>query len=180
MAANWMQAKIMFEMGKSLNQISNELGIDKGNISKKAKKDNWQKGKLQPIIQDAVRVQEAFTILSQPELEAVVNERDDILRFRNKRDKIVDLAFDRIASELPTCEVQHIKPLIEAADKTCIMAEIAPRFNPNSGAKINNTVAQQNHVADGEAIEQHFNWTILPVESHHIDTHARDYKQDDD
>jgi hypothetical protein len=154
-----VQAKIMFEMGKSLNQISNELGIDKGNISKKAKKDNWQKGKLQPIIQDAVRVQEAFTILSQPELEAVVNERDDILRFRNKRDKIVDLAFDRIASELPTCEVQHIKPLIEAAD---------------------NTVAQQNHVADGEAIEQHFNWTILPVESHHIDTHARDYKQDDD
>lgn len=56
MAANWVQAKTMFEMGKSLNQISNELGIDKGNISKKAKKDNWQKGKLQPIIQDAARV----------------------------------------------------------------------------------------------------------------------------
>jgi hypothetical protein len=36
------------------------------------------------------------------------------------------------------------------------MAEIAPRFNPNSGTKINNAVAQQNHVADGEAIEQHF------------------------
>jgi hypothetical protein len=36
MAADWAQAKIMFEMGKSLNQISNELGIDKGNISKKS------------------------------------------------------------------------------------------------------------------------------------------------
>jgi hypothetical protein len=179
MAANWGQAKIMFETGKSLNQISNELGIDKGNISKKAKKDNWQKGKLQPLIQDAVRVEEAFTTLSQLELAAVINERDDILRFRNKRDKIVDLAFERIASELPTCEVQHIKPLIEAADKTCIMAEIAPRFNPNLGTKINNTVAQQNHVADGEVIEQHFNWEIVPVESHHIDSHARDSDSDD-
>jgi hypothetical protein len=109
----------------------------------------------------------------------VISERDDILRFKNKRDKIIDLAFDRIASELPSCEVQHIKPLIEAADKTCIMAEIAPRFNPNSGTKINNTVAQQNHV-DGEAIEQNFSWEILPVVSHHVDTHARDYQQDDD
>ncbi len=179
MVANWTQAKIMFELGKSLNQISNELGIDKGNISKKAKKDNWQKEKLQQLIQNAVRVEEAFTTLSQLELAAVINERDDILRFKNKRDKIIDLAFDRIANELETCEVQHIKPLIDTADKTCIMAEIAPRFNPNSGAKINNTVAQQNHVADGEAIEQHFNWTILPVESHHIDTHARDSDSDD-
>jgi hypothetical protein len=147
--------------------------------AKKAKKDNWQKGRLQPLIQDAVRIQEAFTTLSQPELAAVISERDDILRFKNKRDKIIDLAFDRIASELPSCEVQHIKPLIEAADKTCIMAEIAPRFNPNSGTKINNTVAQQNHV-DGEAIEQNFSWEILPVVSHHVDTHARDYQQDDD
>jgi hypothetical protein len=163
MAANWTQAKIMFEMGKSLNQISNELGIDKGNISKKSKKDNWQKGKLQPLIQYAVRVEEAFTTLSQLELAAVISERDDILRLKNKRDKIVELAFDRIANELSTCEVQHIKPLIEAADKACVMAEIAPRFNPNSGAKINNTIAQQNHVADSEAIEQHFNWEILPV-----------------
>ena len=179
MAADWAKAKVMFEMGKSLNQISNELGIDKGNISKKAKKDNWQKGKLQPLIQDAVRVQEAFTTLSRPELEAVVNERDNIIRFKNKRDKIVDLAFDRIASELPTCEVQHIKPLVEAADKTCVMADIAPRFNPNSGAKINNTIAQQT-VIDGDVIEDRFNWTILPVESHHIDSHARDYQPDDD
>ena len=177
MAADWAKAKIMFEMGKSLNQISNELGIDKGNISKKAKKDNWQKGKLQPIIQDAVRVQEAFTTLSQPELEAVVNERDNIIRFKNKRDKIIDLAFDRIASELPTCEVQHIKPLIEAADKTCVMADIAPRFNPNS-MKINNTVAQQT-VVDGEVIEDRFNWTILSVESHHVDNHARGFDSED-
>ena len=94
MAADWAKAKIMFEMGKSLNQISNELGIDKGNISKKAKKDNWHKAKLQPLIQDAVRVQEAFTTLSQPELAAVINERDNIIRFKNKRDKIIDLAFD--------------------------------------------------------------------------------------
>lgn len=177
MAADWEKAKIMFEMGKSLNQISNELGIDKGNISKKAKKDNWQKGKLQPLIQDAVRVQEAFTTLSQPELAAVINERDDILRFKNKRDSIIDLAFDRIANELPTCEVQHIKPLIEAADKTCVMADIAPRFNPSS-TTINNTVAQQT-VVDGEVTEARFNWEILPIESHHVDNHARDFDSED-
>ena len=68
---------------------------------------------------------------------------------------------------------------VEAADKTCIMAEIAPRFNPNSGTKINKTIAQQNHVADGEAIEQHFNWEIVPVVSHHVDADTRDFQQDD-
>jgi hypothetical protein len=58
------------------------------------------------------------------------------------------------------------------------MADIAPRFNPNS-MKINNTVAQQT-VIEGEVTEDRFNWEILPVESQHVDTHARDFDSNDD
>lgn len=42
------------------------------------------------------------------------------------------------------------------------MAEIAPRFNPHSGAKINNTIPDQNHVGV-DAIGQNVSWEILPV-----------------
>jgi predicted DNA-binding protein YlxM (UPF0122 family) len=75
--------------------------------------------------------------------EVVTNESERIFKFKTMRDKITEKAFNRIDRELTDCEVQHIKPLIEAADKTCVMAEIAPRFNPTA-TTINNLNAQQN------------------------------------
>lgn len=76
--------------------------------------------------------------------EAVTNESERQIRFKSMRDKIAEESFKRIEKELPKCEIQHIKSLMDAADKTCVMAEIAPRFNPNS-TTINNVNAQQNN-----------------------------------
>lgn len=137
----WEQVKLLFEAGKSLNEIESETGFNKGSISRQAKKEGWQKGKLQPFILDAVRAKEE---LATPELQLVASESDRLLGLKKKRDSIADKAFERIEKELAHCEVQHIKSLIEAADKTCVMAEIAPRFNPNS-TTINNVNAQQNN-----------------------------------
>lgn len=144
----WEQVKLLFEAGKSLNEIELETGFNKGSISRQAKKDGWKKGKLQPFILDAVRAKEE---LATPELHLVAVESDRILGLKKKRDSIADKAFERIEKELKDCEVQHIKSLIEAADKTCVMAEIAPRFNPNS-TTINNVNAQQNNGGEKPSI----------------------------
>lgn len=50
----WDKAKVLFELGKSLNDIELETNIPKGTISKKSKKDNWEKSKIQPLKNDIV------------------------------------------------------------------------------------------------------------------------------
>lgn len=40
----WEKAKALFELGKSLTYISDETGINKSSISKKAKAESWEKG----------------------------------------------------------------------------------------------------------------------------------------
>lgn len=40
----WNKAKFLFETGMSITYISDELNISRGQISKKSKSDNWQKG----------------------------------------------------------------------------------------------------------------------------------------
>ena len=70
----WNEARIMFEGGKSLNEISATTGIHKGNISKKSNSEGWIKGKLQPLINDSVRVATEKATLSNPEVAFVNNE----------------------------------------------------------------------------------------------------------
>jgi len=63
MAINWEQVRILFEYGKSLNEISKETGVNKGSISKKAKKEGWEKSGKATLVK-----QEVDTILMQKEI----------------------------------------------------------------------------------------------------------------
>lgn len=45
----WEGVRVLFESGKSLKDIELDTGINKGTISRKAKKCNWVKMKLQPL-----------------------------------------------------------------------------------------------------------------------------------
>lgn len=45
----WNKAKALFELGYTLNEIELETEINKSSISKKAKKEGWQKAKNQPL-----------------------------------------------------------------------------------------------------------------------------------
>lgn len=54
----WDKAKVLFELGKSLQEISLETGIkDRTSISKKAKKESWVKSKIQQIKSDIVELE---------------------------------------------------------------------------------------------------------------------------
>jgi hypothetical protein len=82
----WEKARLYFEAGQSLSKISNELGIDKGAISKKAKSEGWVKNnrEKQQLILDDVRVRVAKSSLSKQEVavhESIVDERTRALVF---------------------------------------------------------------------------------------------------
>jgi len=147
----WALAKLMFEQGKSLGEISLETGINKGSISRMAKAEGWIKGGLQPLIQDAARVQREFATLTQPQQHLVAAEVKRINKYKDLRDTAADILFNRIITSLPSCEVNEIKPLGDALDKVCITAEIAPRFNP--ATVINNTNAQQNVMDNNQLLK---------------------------
>jgi len=52
----WDKARSLFELGKSLREISDETGIDHSSIGKRAKRDSWEHGILPQIIDDKARI----------------------------------------------------------------------------------------------------------------------------
>ena len=61
---SWLTAKSMFEAGKSLTDIEKTTGISKGQISKKSKKEEWQKETLKDLAK-----REVHTTIVQKEIE---------------------------------------------------------------------------------------------------------------
>jgi hypothetical protein len=145
----WEEAKALYKAGKSLRDIEKETGIPRPTIDRKAKKEGWTKDELRQLVVDMTRDKVTFETLNETEQKVVskivTEDASREIKFKSMRDKIAEKAFMRIDNELDFCEVQHIKPLIEAADKTCVMAEIAPRFNPTA-TTFNNLNAQQTNV----------------------------------
>lgn len=50
----WDKAKALFELGYTLQEIELETEINKSSISKKAKKEGWEKSKNQPLKDEVV------------------------------------------------------------------------------------------------------------------------------
>lgn len=61
---SWLEAKSMFETGKSLTVIEEATGISRGQISKKSKKEGWEKETLKDLAK-----REVHTIITQKEIE---------------------------------------------------------------------------------------------------------------
>ena len=76
----WAQAKALFETGKSLSEISSATGIDRALISRKAKKEGWQKGIYQQLIQDGARVASELSTLESTVKQVVVEEIDELTK----------------------------------------------------------------------------------------------------
>lgn len=77
----WSKAKLLFEHGKSLTEISNTTAINRSTISKKSKAENWTKfDKKSTLV-----LREVDTILQQEEInheKSTLNQQQ--LNFHNK------------------------------------------------------------------------------------------------
>jgi ribosomal protein S11 len=149
---DWLKARALFEAGKPVREIQDETGIPFNTVNYRAKKEGWKKSKLVQVIADRARVldevvqqENVFVQLNQAEQNVVLIESERLRNFRKRRDKIADLAYDRLEKEIPDCGVQFVKLLIEAADKVSVMVGDNPRFNPNAATNLTNINAQQNN-----------------------------------
>lgn len=82
--ADWQKAKALFEAGKSLSDINKDTGIDRATVSKRAKKDGWEKGIYQQLIVDGARVKAEISTLDSTVLNIVekeIEERTKHLQF---------------------------------------------------------------------------------------------------
>jgi hypothetical protein len=75
--ADWEKAKALFEAGKSLSAINSETGIDRATVSKRAKKDGWEKGIYQQLIVDSARVKAEISTLDSTVLSVVEKEIEE-------------------------------------------------------------------------------------------------------
>ena len=75
--ADWQKAKALFEAGKSLSDINKETGLDRATVSKRAKKDGWEKGIYQQLIVDGARVKAEISTLDSTVLNVVEKEIEE-------------------------------------------------------------------------------------------------------
>ena len=144
--AIWAEAKVLFEGGKSLNQIEAATGINRTSVGKKAKKEGWEKGKNLQLILDDVRVQtEKSTLNLQQEnfhnAEVDRLSKDTMMINALSRNNMKGLGVHIESGEMAV--IEH-KMAQETIDKASITLGVNARFS-NNGVTINNTNAQQNN-----------------------------------
>ena len=144
--AIWAEAKVLFEGGKSLNQIEAATGINRTSVGKKAKKEGWEKGKNLQLILDDVRVHtEKSTLNLQEEnfhnAEVDRLSKDTMMINALSRNNMKGLGVHIESGEMAV--IEH-KMAQETIDKASVTLGVNARFS-NSGVTINNTNAQQNN-----------------------------------
>ena len=140
----WDIAQAMFEGGASLTDISRKTDIDKSTISKKAKKQGWQKGVNQQLIADEVRVTAEKSTLNQPQTEYHDEQVKHRLEMLREIQTFSTAAMKKAGDLLQSTDTgSDFKAIIDGVDKLSITTGINERH-----AKP--TQVQQNTQNNGE------------------------------
>ncbi len=138
--ADWEKAKALFEAGKSLSEINAETGIDRATVSKRAKKDGWEKGIYQQLILDGSRVKAEISTLSSTVLNVVEKEIEE----RTKHIQFFTNAAIKNVQESMSLQCVDQSEFKARADTILKGKETV--LGKETGNVINNTNAQQiNH-----------------------------------
>jgi len=144
-AIQWDKAKALYELGKSLREISEETGIDNSNISKKAKKDGWERDTLPQIIDDKARIlienkavdKKITALLPQARqiVETAVMEKLVLADFfTNAGKEVAEIALEALRLEPTT---RNAKEVMDALKTGLVVTGQAPYHA--SGVTVNST-----------------------------------------
>lgn len=123
-----------------IEQLARKYGISK---SKAYTLVNGVEKDLSETINQVVAVTQELNTLSDEEFKVVQNHASRETKLKDRRDKIVHLAWDAMEERLldpdkrKELSTYDIKTLVDANDKNCVTAEIAPRFASNGGVTVN-------------------------------------------
>ena len=158
----WDKTKALYELGKSLRDISEETGIDNSNISKRAKKDGWERNILPQIIDDKARilienkaVEEKITALlpqSRELVDIAVMEKLVLTDFfTNAGKEVAELALVALRDEPTT---RNAKEAMETLKSGLVVTGQVP-YHANS-VTVNNSAQAGviNKMDDKDAIEE--------------------------
>ena len=143
----WERTKAYFESGQySLSEISEKTGIDKSQISRKSKIQQWQSGKNSDYIEAKVTLATKKTTENTTILQTLDDIADDMIRRKNlvygASEKILAKAI-KMSDEVDNA--QDLKYLSDTVDKTSLTLGVNQRHS-NSQVNIQNTNAIQNNI----------------------------------
>lgn len=155
----WERAKAYFEAGThTLQKIEDEVGINKGHLSRTAKKQQWKQGSKSDYIEARIVIAEKKATEKATTIQVLDNIADEAIRHKNLINSNAELLASHIPKvvnsfitkqinqetgeeeEIYALEAKTIKELAEANDKLAITLKVAER---HANIKIDNTNAQQ-------------------------------------
>jgi hypothetical protein len=138
---DWILAKDLFEVGKSLSEINDATGIDRATLSKRSKKDGWEKAKNQQLVIDSARVKAEFSTLSSTAQQVVEKEIDERTRhlqfFTNATIKNCSIMMKKVDSDADFADHKLVQDTLSKGKETVLGKE--------PSQVINNLNAQQNN-----------------------------------
>lgn len=151
---DWDKARLLFELDKPFSFIEKETGINKGTISKRSKKEAWERGKATAVAQKASEVEEYKSTLTQQQLhffnEEVIQRTEFAKKLSEFSEKVMNKAEELISV---TQNGNDFKAIVDGVDKHSVTVGFNERHAPKAETTINNTNAQQNNVAPSDVLE---------------------------
>ncbi len=170
---NWEKIKALYESGLPLAEIERRTGINRGSISRKAKKQQWQHGKNADYIVAKSVVAEKKATVKATELHYLDDVADEYIRNKKIINDLTLQAMQKVKETLEDGKVQEIavvngengnidvverklnprelKNLVDAIDKAGQTLGVVPRFNSQVNIQNNQTV--ENKTIKVEIIE---------------------------
>ena len=155
----WDKAKAMFEGGASLKDINYETNIDKSTVSKKAKKEGWEKGKNSTVIQAEAMVIAEKSTMNQPQLNYHNNEVDRLTKDTRMIHGLTKGNLSGISRHIKAGRmgVADHKKAQDMIDKASVTLGVSQRFSTQASTVINNqqnTQVNYNDLTDEEIAER--------------------------
>lgn len=110
----WDKAKLLFEHGESLNEISKQTGIYKGTISKKATKEGWEKSEKSTLVEE-----EIHTLLMQDEINQKKSTLSN-LELQHHNQKVIEGISREIAQKVFDRSTMKNQDLLDMAQEGII------------------------------------------------------------
>jgi membrane-bound ClpP family serine protease len=144
----WEKTKALFESGQySLSQISEKTGIDKSQISRKSKMQQWSSGRNADYIEAKVKIATKKTTENTTTLQIL----DDIADEKTRHLKLIHDNATKLANKISTMTDQidtpnDLKTLVDANDRLAITLKVADRHARNGDVNVQTNTAVQANV----------------------------------
>lgn len=137
----WDRAKAYYEAGThTLQKIEDEVGINKGHLSRTAKKQQWQQGSKADYIEARIVIAEKKATEKATTLQVLDDIADEAIRHK----RLINSNAEAIANKIPIMLEQidspsDLKTLAEANDRLAITLKVADRHAKSGDVNVNAT-----------------------------------------